>query len=307
MKQAKNLFLLVLLSMIILLSACQNGQKVANPNVKKPEESSDNKGSWNIAFEAKFDESTFTLSGFSNEKSGILMGHLGTIHTTMDGGKTWQKSESGGHFTYGLDFIDEANALCCGDLGGIFITSNGGKSWKSLPEYDPLDQNPYQFISFADINNGWVASTSKLGHTVDGGQSWTTMKLPEDCKTIAAVQLMTDSVGYILDTAGVLYTTEDCGKTWVKKSLGLGDERIPGLTPAQVAVIRFSDSKNGLVIFYNRDRKLRALRTSDGGDTWKDEMIPQVEYGYVYLTRDSSILSIANPIDKKITVLKYVK
>lgn len=307
MKPIKKLSV-ILLSFTLLFSACQSVQVDTPPVETDASNPVEDVSPWNVSSVVKFEESNFSLAGFVNDKVGILMGHHGAIHFTNDGGQTWPVAKDADtHFTPGLDFIDEKTAYCCGDFGSICVTNDSGATWTKLPEYDPLDQNPYQFISFSDKNNGWVATTSKLGYTTDGGQNWTTVKLPGEIQFITAIWQRSKSSGYILDNEGNLYLTNDNGKTFEKKSLGLVDEKIPGLPPAQVAVIKFSDEDNGLVIFFNKDMKLMAMRTSDGGDSWKDEKMPDIKYGYLYLTRDLKTLSVSNPTDKIITVLKYNK
>ncbi|WP_010246529.1 WD40/YVTN/BNR-like repeat-containing protein [Acetivibrio cellulolyticus] len=304
----------VIIIYTLLLTGCSVNEaptkptdKIANPVPSDSSTiSSETESPWEIAFKSTFDESTFTLAGFEDDSTGILMGHHGAIHYTKDGGKTWSKAANEAHHVIGLDFVDDKSVYCCGDQGTIRYSNDAGASWTKLPEYDPLDQDPYIFTSFVNHKSGWVASTSKLGSTSDGGNTWTTLKLPESCKKIASINLSTESIGYILDTSGNLYITNDSGINWTQKSLNLKDtEKINGLAAAQVAVIRFADENNGLAIFYNKDGQLKALRTADGGNSWKNEAMPEMKSGYIYLNRNLQTLTIANSLDGEITVLKH--
>lgn len=309
MKTLKRL--IIVLCIIILLTGCISNQSTENTSDNTPKQSaniqssSKPKSDWNIAFKSKFEESTFYLAGFQDDTNGILLGYIGDAYYSNNGGASWTKTDNKGHLLLGLDMLDAMNGYSCGDVGSIRVTSDGGVTWTRLPDYEAYDQNPYFFISFADRNNGWVASTTKLGATVYGGKSFSTLKLPHTINTIVAINLLTPDNGYVLDSSGLLYATSDSGKTWTKKSLELKDERITGISAAPAAVLRFQDPNNAIAIFFSRDKKLRALRTSDSGDTWVDEPMPDINYGHLYLSRDSKLLTVANHIEKEISVLKY--
>ncbi|OPZ91855.1 MAG: Ycf48-like protein [Firmicutes bacterium ADurb.Bin419] len=313
MRLLKFLFALIIFC-TVLLTGCGVNDKINKENDKNinalvsdsSSPSKEKKSPWEIAFKSTFDKSTFTLAGFVDNSTGIVMGHHGAIYYTKDGGKIWSKADNEAHIILGFDYVDDKSIFSCGDQGTIRYSNDAGASWTKLPEYDPLDQDPYTSISFVNHKEGWVASSSKVGYTFDGGNTWTTLKLPESCKKIASISLRTKNVGYILDTSGNLFITSDNGANWTQKTLNLKeDEKINGIAGAQVAAIRFADERNGLAVFFNKNKQLRALRTADGGDSWENETVPEIKSGYIYMTRNLQSLTIASSLNSEITVLKY--
>jgi photosystem II stability/assembly factor-like uncharacterized protein len=159
-----------------------------------------------------------------------------------------------------------------------------------------------------DDKTGWIATPLQLGVTKDGGITWKELTLPEGIKDIAAIALRTVTDGYLLDTEGTLFITQDAGETWSSRSLGLyeGEELDPNsYTP--MAAMRFLDTDWGLVALSLTEKgKLKALvmRTVDGGLTWKRESVP-VKYGTLYLAHDGSTLTVVDFVNaKQFTVLR---
>lgn len=295
---------------IVLLTSCGIND-TSNPSTDpgqtvSPDQDTATKSPWKTVVKSEFKKTMFTLTGFVNDSSGIVMGFDGAIHFTNDAGKTWSNTKSNAINIYGIDYLDEKNVYTCGEAGSIRFSNDSGQTWTKLADYEPEDQNPFYYLSFPNQKFGWAATSYKLCSTTDGGTTWTTLEIPEACKQIASVNLISETDGFLLDTLGNLYITADGGTNWSQKSLNLNDnERINGLMSAQAAALRFIDADNGLVVFLNRDNKVKAMRTLDGGSTWNYEALPELNPGYIYLTRDLQTLTIASASLTEITVLKY--
>jgi photosystem II stability/assembly factor-like uncharacterized protein len=149
-----------------------------------------------------------------------------------------------------------------------------------------------------------VASPEQLDATNDGGQTWTTLALPEDVGVIAAISLRTASDGYLLDNAGILYTTQDGGESWSSRALGLEGD-ILTVPTIPFTALRFTDADHGLIVLSIMGMKgeLVAMRTADGGLTWQQESLP-IKANPLHLTHDGTILTITNP-SQEIAVLRY--
>ena len=103
--------------------------------------------------------------------------------------------------------------------------------------------------------------------------------------------------GYLIGKDGVLYITNDCGKTWKPCSLGLENPVILGFgndwveTPQ--AAVRFTDAKNGLVVLgLSGNENMIALRTEDGGNPGKKKTYPP-KPGKPFISRDGKFLTIS--------------
>jgi photosystem II stability/assembly factor-like uncharacterized protein len=131
-----------------------------------------------------------------------------------------------------------------------------------------------------------------------------------DVTKVAAISLRTPADGYLVDGNGVRYITKDGSKTWSSQSLGLDNPNIlgfgsgPFVNETPQAAVRFFDANNGLVVLGLAGKtNLIALRTADGGKTWKEESLPS-ELGKPYLSRDGKFLTV-NQWSKWVTLLKF--
>jgi hypothetical protein len=160
------------------------------------------------------------------------------------------------------------------------------------------------FISFLDAQTGWAASPNNLWATTDGAQTWEEITLPEDITAIGGISLRTVSSGRLLDSAGILYATQDGGASWSSQTLGLDKDILINPSSLYVA-IRFFDADHGVIVLSlaGGGGNLLALRTADGGQTWEREPVP-AKMGTLHLSHDGTILTILDTRND-VTVLRY--
>ena len=187
------------------------------------------------------------------------------------------------------------------------MSTDGGKTWVSTKE---SAGSSGCIVAFADTKTGWIGTANKFRKTADGGTIWEELTLPEGVTAVAATSLLNPNDGYLIDINGVLHITQDGGKTWSSKSLGLDNPKIldyasgPFVNATPQAAVRFFDADNGLVVLgLSGETNMVALRTSDGGKTWKKESVPG-GLGKPYLSRDGKFLTL-NLMGKGVTVLQY--
>jgi photosystem II stability/assembly factor-like uncharacterized protein len=202
--------------------------------------------------------------------------------------------------------VDVKTIWQCG-MKNVSVSIDGGQTWKAIAE---KAGGMGCILAFSDAKMGWFGSGDKFQMTKDGGTTWEELALPKDVSKVAAISLRTPKDGYLVDGNGVLHITQDGGKTWFSRSLGLDNPSIMGFaggafvneTP-QVAV-RFADANHGLVVLgLSGKTSMVALRTADGGKTWKEESLP-AELGKPYLSRDGKFLTV-NQWGKGVTLLRY--
>lgn len=99
-------------------------------------------------------------------------------------------------------------------------------------------------------------------------------------------------------------------RTWSSQPLGLDAPDILDFASGSFvnttpqAAVRFSDADHGLVVLgLSGKTNLIALRTADGGATWKEESLP-ADLGKPYLSCDGKFVTV-NQWGKGITLLKY--
>jgi photosystem II stability/assembly factor-like uncharacterized protein len=205
-----------------------------------------------------------------------------------------------------MDIVDVKTIWQCG-MKNLSVSTDGGKTWKAIAE---KAGGLGCILSFADAKTGWFGFGAKFQMTADGGATWSDLALPKDVSKVAAISLRTPKDGYLIDKDGVLHITKNGGKTWSSRSLGLDNPTIQGFVTGGFvneipqAAMRFVDAKNGLIILgLSGKPSPMALRTSDGGKTWKEESLPS-GFGAVYISRDGKFVTV-NLWGKGTTVLKY--
>jgi photosystem II stability/assembly factor-like uncharacterized protein len=205
-----------------------------------------------------------------------------------------------------MDIVDAQTIWQCG-MNNVSVSTDGGKTWQPV-----ADKAGGQgcVLSFPTAKTGWLGFGTRFETTKDGGETWETLVLPENADKIAAISLRTPTNGYLVDAAGVLYTTKDGGKSWSSQSLGLEKPEIQGFVSGGFvneipqAAVRFVDSDNGLVVLgLSGETGMIALRTTDGGKTWKKEILP-AKFGAPYISRDGKYVTV-NKWGEGITVLQY--
>jgi photosystem II stability/assembly factor-like uncharacterized protein len=122
---------------------------------------------------------------FIDAKNGWAVGDRGAIWHTADGGKTWQRQNSGVRATLGsVCFLDEKIGYAAGGYAlpyshrgvGVFLsTRDGGETWQFNPR---LALPALKRIGFFDAAHGWAIATPSAMYssgaftTDDRGKTW---------------------------------------------------------------------------------------------------------------------------------------
>ena len=111
----------------------------------------------------------------------LTEGNGGTIRRTTNGGQNWSQFGIGGSaWIGGMAFASPETGWAFGGSGNVRFTSNGGVTWTSRNVGNSAFLETGFFISPTE---GWVAGgygggNSYIGHTTDGGASWTSQPRP---------------------------------------------------------------------------------------------------------------------------------
>lgn len=206
---------------------------------------------------------------FPTDREGWMVGELGRIFRTADGGTTWQRQDAGTKRPFlAMSCVDAQTAWIAGKEGIVYATSDGGNTWRQLQSGSPRHVFALEFPT-AKRGHG-AGDFGTMIHTEDGGATWTTSRIPEDVKLPETaldtgvepgdVNLYGVSYGdadhaWIAGEFGIVATSTDGGLTWKQQN-----------TPVESTLfgIRFTDTRHGIAV--GLDSVI--LRTEDGGATW---------------------------------------
>lgn len=241
----------------------------------------------------RFQTNHVGIAGFLNEGFGIIAGdHHHGIEITSDGGGNWTQKIVTRVNLWGIDILDEKTFFCSGNQK-VLVTEDGGATWHFLGEIGDYEPDDCRFIRFLDRQTGWIATTELLARTIDGGKTWSSMKIPKSVNEIVAVDCWDKDKGFLLDAGGTLYKTDDAGESWSAMKLSWKGTKAKGLV--QAAALRFTDKLHGTALMWRKtsQTELWAMSTRDGGRSWEASTIP-VKFGGIFLARDGKTLTISS-------------
>lgn len=179
-----------------------------------------------------------------------------SVYLTTDGGLTWNRIFSSHYCMHLTDiiFVDQYTGFVIGESnGGIYRTDHGGFTWNLIYEFSY--ESP-RSIYFLDKDTGFVALSSSVMRTTDGGQNWSITEIENEC-IFLDMYFVNSQTGFITGSCNgsKIYKTTDGGITWTPYS--------------------FSDYRTGISIFFiDEDNGFLGagsdgfFQTNDGGETW---------------------------------------
>lgn len=218
-----------------------------------------------IGWSAQSSGVTTLLDGvsFVDENNGWVVGALGTILHTTNGGQTWNAQTSGtGYMLYEVEFVNADLGWIVGYAGVILHTTNGGANW--TPQTSGTSLTLYG-LDFVDTQNGWAAGDDGIVLcTTDGGTSWDE-KFPYGGIDIFFSTAFTSATKGVVvgrkDWATmVLYRTVNGGTNWTRHSW-LGTD---------LYGVAFGDTSKGVTVGVVGSY----IYTTDGGANWIAETAP---------------------------------
>jgi photosystem II stability/assembly factor-like uncharacterized protein len=212
---------------------------------------------------ASANKSGFSTKATTNELYGVSMtdantgtvvGDIGTIVRTTNGGATWVTQTSGTTaWLYGVSMANANTGTAVGDFGTILRTTDGGATWAAAQ--DSGTQNTLWGVSMADANTGTaVGEFGTIVRTTDGGATW----VAQDSGTTAwplGVSMTHANTGTAVGEFGTILRTTDGGATWVTQDSG---------TQNALYGVSMANANTGTAV----GDFGTILRTTDGGATW---------------------------------------
>ncbi|MGB9703076.1 MAG: hypothetical protein ACPL1A_10205, partial [Candidatus Kapaibacteriota bacterium] len=138
---------------------------------------------------------------------------------------------------------------------GIFLSNDEGKTWQRITG----DGFMYKVMKMVKIDENIFAGTYDYGliKSVDGGKSWTKLKLPTKYDKITIKDILYHDKKIYLPTREGIFVSPDLGESWEKKNNGYPDSL------ETVSLASYGDYIFAATHWYGS-----VYYSSDGGEEW---------------------------------------
>jgi photosystem II stability/assembly factor-like uncharacterized protein len=167
----------------------------------------------------------FNAVHFIDSLSGWMVGKLGYIMGTTNGGQNWSPQSS--FFQqelFDVHFTDALNGFVVGESGISLRTSDGGNMWLPANAQATAQvtlESRFEKVHFLNANLGWAAgagfqssgsSGGLITHTSDGGASWTVQY--NGPVQVRSIQFLNAQTGWAVGDSGQVLYTSNGGSSW---------------------------------------------------------------------------------------------
>ena len=206
----------------------------------------------------------------SNPQYGWACSIEGYIIRTTNGGTTWQGSEITGAFLEYVQFLTPLVGYASGEAG-VFRSTDGGRTWQDISPFDPNREKGWGSFWLSQREGLYFVGGCATGlqgffRTTDAGQTWSVFYTSEPLSGLSDGLIFRDGSGFAV-SSGVLWRTEDFGRTW----------RYYSSTGAKIWTEELSISGNSILLPTSgtncdgNTRGVGSLRFSrDAGRTWRE-------------------------------------
>ncbi len=246
-------------------------------------------------------DGTFTRLNVRSANVAYVFGLGGALARTIDGGATWTRFNvlTAGDVT-SVAFPNTNDGFVLDSTGQLLRTANGGASWQVLdtgttakPEsvfaadtrdvtlvgprgVRHSDDGGANFVlntnrrlkraALDEVDDAGGAvfaySTKSVYRSTDKGRNWRPVNGPRR-RSIDVLDFVNAKTGFVLDSAGEVWTTRNGGRRWsMLTGFGHNDRSSGSLTS-----MAWGDAKTGYVS--GPDQPIMA--TNDGGKTWTEQ------------------------------------
>jgi photosystem II stability/assembly factor-like uncharacterized protein len=189
-----------------------------------------------------------------HEENAIVVGGMGVVVRSGDGGASWQRTVLPGN-----PFLVDVSACPDGSFHAIdktdgFWSLQSGSAWvrQALPE-----MTEPQAMACDEENVLWVTGGfSTILHSADTGASWEAWSLDEDLY-LTTIQFVDRLHGVATGEFGTILLSEDGGASWTR-----ANDLPEGFYPQDAF---FTDTETGWVVGLNGT----IWQTNDGGASWE--------------------------------------
>lgn len=199
----------------------------------------------------------------------------GNILKTSNGGSNWELIYTG-YPTYNSSFymVDQSIGYIALDSTKLVKTTNGGASWFLSSQF-PVPLWYYPQIYFLNTNTGFVwggnrinfSSSTKLFRTTNGGASWTGI-ISDTNYRLVKMHFFNTTSGYAIGNYYYGFGSSYHFKFLKTTNAGNNWDSIATNRMFEPSSLYFINSLTGFVSGRDSLGYYKAMRTTDGGQTW---------------------------------------
>ena len=207
---------------------------------------------------------------FPNPSLGFALDDAGTLLKTLNGGASWMLLNTGTPSRPAAVKVLDANRVLLVGPKGLRISSDGGASFHTVSARVVSRSR----LTAADVVTGALFAYGPKAIVVsrNGGRSFAAVKRPTR-GSLRAVDFVTSKRGFALDSNGRVWTTANRGGHWTQListgTLAQYDLAFSSPTKGYLLTASFGTQRAGFV-----------LRTSDGGKTWRPELVSSMSLAF---------------------------
>jgi photosystem II stability/assembly factor-like uncharacterized protein len=212
---------------------------------------------------------------FATDRDGWMVGELGRIFHTADGGQTWERQDAGTKRPLlAISCVDARTVWIAGKEGIVYGTTDGGATWTEAK----TGSSRHVFaLEFAGRDRGHGAGDfGTMIHTEDGGKTWTSMRVPPEVQLPESafdtgvdpgdINLYGISYGdpdhlWVVGEFGTIMASDDGGRTFRQQHAPI---------ESTLSGVHFVDARRGWAVGIDNV----ILHTDDGGATWNAQTPP---------------------------------
>jgi photosystem II stability/assembly factor-like uncharacterized protein len=212
---------------------------------------------------------------FATDRDGWMVGELGRIFHTADGGESWERQDAGTKRPFlAISCVDARTVWIAGKEGIVYGTTDGGATW--TPAQTGSSRHVFS-LSFPTRERGHGAGDfGTMIHTEDGGRSWTVAQVPPEIQlpesaldtgvdpgdvNLYAISYANPDHVWVVGEFGTIMASDDGGRTFHQQHAPI---------ESTLFGVHFTDARRGWAVGIDAV----ILRTEDGGATWTTQPSP---------------------------------
>jgi photosystem II stability/assembly factor-like uncharacterized protein len=219
---------------------------------------------------------------FPSTSVGFALDSVGQLLRTDNGGVSWQILNTGTQTAPSSVLALDSSRVVLVGPAGIRVSTNGGG------DFAPIRVKPIQLASLVHADHVGRTVFAYGPHSIfvsrNGGLAWDHWRIPFTLhsrkvgrppkqRTIRFYTRNIDDADFV--TSRVAYLLDDIGRVWVTRNAGRRWSQVPAIGTEGGTELAFSDPRNGWLSVneFGDDSSGYVLRTSDGGQSWRPQLI----------------------------------